>query len=392
MRLLHIINTLDPASGGPAEALRGFMRQTGAEQTAAVLDNESDPWIATFPGRLICLGPGCGNYGYSRGLRNWLHEHTAKFDALVVHGIWQHHGLVVRGAAKRAGKPYFVRPAGMLDIYFKRAHPLKHLKKLAYWPIESAILRDAAAVLFTSEEEKRNAYASFDLVCRPFVVPLGVDLPPTNDQDLQDFHTQFPETRGKRILLFLGRVDPKKGVDLLVQAFAGHAREGRHLVIAGPADEGAYTRRIRDMIRDAAIENSVSFTGLLTGSLKNGAFAAAETFILPSHQENFGMAVAEALGHGLPVLLSNKVNIWREVEDDGAGLIAADTIDGTCTLLNRWYTLSEVERGGMRAAAQRCFEKRFRADNAFQRFLAAVRDVTAKSDESRIHPLQPVHA
>jgi glycosyltransferase involved in cell wall biosynthesis len=101
---------------------------------------------------------------------------------------------------------------------------------------------------------------------------------------------------------------------------------------------------------------------MLQGDLKWGAFHASDVFILPSHQENFGVAVAEALGCGLPALISDKVNVWREIEADGAGLVAADTVDGTEKNLLRWLELDPAARDAMRAQATLTFKARFRIE------------------------------
>jgi glycosyltransferase involved in cell wall biosynthesis len=171
-----------------------------------------------------------------------------------------------------------------------------------------------------------------------------------------------PGLRGKRIVLFLGRVHAKKGCDLLIDAFASIATDSPDidLVMAGP-DAG-----MRDMLQvrlaGTGITNRVHWPGLVTGDAKWGAFYASDAFVLPSHQENFGIAVAEALGCSRPVLISDQVNIWPEIEADGAGLVAPDTLDGTRKLLERWLALDEPQRQIMRQRARACFETRYNLD------------------------------
>jgi glycosyltransferase involved in cell wall biosynthesis len=113
---------------------------------------------------------------------------------------------------------------------------------------------------------------------------------------------------------------------------------------------------------------------MLRGDLKWGAFYASDAFVLPSHQENFGIAVAEALGCGLPVLISDKVNIWREVQSDGAGLVGPDTADGTEHNLRRWLALDSLARRSMREAARASFERRFTADATARSLLAVLQE------------------
>jgi glycosyltransferase involved in cell wall biosynthesis len=263
---------------------------------------------------------------------------------------------------------------GMLDPWFARQYPLKHAKKWLYWPWgEYRVLRDARAVLFTSEEERRQARMSFPLYrANEVVVSYGTP-GVSGDACVQRkaFLAAFPQLRDRRLLLFLGRIHPKKGVDLLLEAFAGlaDAHPDLLLVIAGP-DSGTAAMLKRRAAQ--CIPGRVTWTGMLEGDAKWGAFHCAEAFVLPSHQENFGIAVAEALSCGTPVLISDKVNIWREIEADGAGLVAQDTPAGTRGLLSRWLQLDEASRTGLRGAARRCFERRFHIEAAADSLLATL--------------------
>ncbi len=167
------------------------------------------------------------------------------------------------------------------------------------------------------------------------------------------FLRSFPELRNKRLLLFLGRLHEKKGCDLLIDAFAAVSRENPalHLVLAGPDAGGMQAALSR---RAAALGlSAITWTGMLRGDAKWGAFRAAEAFVLPSHQENFGIAVTEALACGVPVLISKRVNIWREIEQDNAGLVDDDTAAGTQRLLRRWLALAPAERSAMATRAEK---------------------------------------
>jgi len=369
MRILHVLRSVDPKSGGPMEALRHYgtrVRELGHEPQVLTLDDPREPYLKHYPLPTLALGPSQGRYGYNAKLKRWLGQNVERFDAVIVHGLWQYHGFGTWRALRNLQVPYFVFPHGMLDPWFKTRHPLKHLKKCLYWPwADYRLLRDARAVLFTSEEERRQARLSFRRYrAREAVVDYGTNAPPSDAESLRErFLTQFGHLRGKRLLLFLGRIHPKKGCDLLIEALARIAGSdgALHLVIAGP-DQTGWTSHLRFLARDQGVGDRVDFCGMLGGDLKWGAFYAAEAFILPSHQENFGIAVAEALGCGLPVLISDKVNIWREIVADGAGLVAPDTADGTETSLRRWLLMSQAERQAMRGRAKKCFESRFTAE------------------------------
>ena len=387
MRLLHCIHSLNPAGGGPPEALRllaNVLREMGHVVEIVSLDPPGSPWLEAFGAPVEALGLSSSRYGYTPALVPWLQRNAARFDAVVVHGIWQYHSLGVWLALRKTNLPYFVFPHGMLDPWFKRTYPLKHLKKWLYWPwAEYRVLRDARAVLFTCEEERRLARQSFALYrCRERVVSYGT-LAPTGDAVGQRdaFARQFPTLKGKRLLLFLGRLHEKKGCDLLLRAFGEVARahadgEDLHLMLAGPFANARYEAALTKLAAEVCSPGSVTFPGMLSGDLRWGAFRSAEAFVLPSHQENFGIAVAEALACELPVLISREVNIWREIADDGAGLVENDDLAGTCSLLQRWLSLESGERDAMRTRARACFAQRFELARAAESLIRVVADTS----------------
>ncbi|CAE6844359.1 glycosyltransferase [Paraburkholderia domus] len=369
MKILHLLASIDPRAGGPVEGVRrsgAAMQDAGHQIEVATCDAPGDAYLAAFPFPVHAFGPVNSRYSYSAQLAPWLVANANRFDAVIVHGLWQYHGFAAWKALHKSGVPYYVYVHGMLDPWFKQAYPLKHLKKWLYWPwAEYRVLRDARAVIYTTEEERARARQSFWLYrAHEQIVPYGATVPPLEAAPLREAFLQaVPGLRGKRIVLFLGRIHVKKGCDLLIDAFARVASRdpSLHLMIAGP-DETGWVASLRTQAQAAGIAHRVSLPGMLQGDLKWGAFHASDVFILPSHQENFGVAVAEALGCGLPALISDKVNVWREIEADGAGMVAADTVDGTEKNLVRWLELDDSTRATMRAQAARTFEARFRVE------------------------------
>ncbi|MFM0335450.1 glycosyltransferase [Paraburkholderia fungorum] len=369
MKILHLLASVDPRAGGPVEGVRRSgvaMQEAGHEIEVATCDAPRDAYLAAFPFPVHVFGPTSNRYSYSARLVPWLSANAPLFDAVIVHGLWQYHGFAAWKALRKSAVPYYVYAHGMLDPWFKETYPLKHLKKWLYWPwAEYRVLRDARAVIFTTEEERSRARQSFWLYrAHERVVPFGTTVPTLEAEPLREAFLQaVPGLRGKRIVLFLGRVHAKKGCDLLIDAFARIASRdpALHLVIAGP-DETGWEATLRAQAQAAGIAQRVSLPGMLQGDLKWGAFHASDVFVLPSHQENFGVAVAEALGTGLPTLISDKVNVWREIEVDGAGLVAPDTVDGTEKNLVRWLELDDTARATMRAQAHRTFNTRFRVE------------------------------
>lgn len=377
MHFLHLIRSLDPGSGGPAEGLRQLClstRRLGHATTVVTLDGPQAPWLAAFPGQVEAVGPGWGTYGYAPRLLPWLRARAGGFDAVVVHGLWQFHGLAAGWTLAERDLPLFVFPHGMLDPWFARQYPLKHLKKRAYWQLaEHRLLRTSRAVLFTTAEEARLAQQTFGaLDARAEVLGFGLDL----DEEAHAAATSgllaeaWPALRGRRLVLFLGRLHPKKGCDLLLEGFARCAwlDPSLHLVMAGPDDAG-WRAELERQAATLGLQDRVTWTGPLYGAMKWSAFAAADVFALPSHQENFGVSVAEALAMGVPVLVSREVNIWPGIVEDGAGFAEADSAEGVALMLARWIALGETERRAMRERARQCFAARFHIDTATQRLV-----------------------
>jgi glycosyltransferase involved in cell wall biosynthesis len=384
MKILHVIPSVNAAEGGPIEGIKQLasaVHSTGNHSIeVATVDDPNATFLADFPLPVHPLGPQFSAYGYSPHLVPWLKTNAARFDIVVVNGIWRYPGFAVWRTLRRSSTPYVVFTHGMLDPWFKKQYPLKHLKKLLYWPwADYRVLRDAAAVLFTCEEERLLARRSFALYsARERVVGYGTSLPPVpppNETAL--LLSRFPGLKDKRLALFMGRIHPKKGCDLVVRAFAQvlSANPAWHLVMAGPDQVGLSTD-LKNLADNLNISDRITWTGMLTGHAKYSLIRASEFLILPSHQENFGIVVAEAMSCGVPPLISDKVNIWREVERDGAGIISSDDFHGACQLLNSWLALSEEERGLMREKARRSFESRFEIHAAAAQLTKVFSEIT----------------
>ena len=369
MRILHIIDTLSPAHGGPPEAIRqliGGCEAVGAEIEVVCLDNPDADFLNDIRCPVTALNQSfLGRFSFSPRFWRWLRRNIGRFDGVVMNGVWSFPGVAVHFAARRAGKPYGIFTHGALDPWFNRQYPLKHLKKLLYWPIQYPVLRDALAVFFTTQTERDLAASSF----RPnkwngIVVPYGIlepaESPGGPARQIEEFHREFPQLLGRRYLLFLGRIHEKKGCDLLIQAFAKLSGEQPDvdLVIAGPDQVGLQARLMR-MAEQLGISDRVHWPGMISGDVKWGALRGCDAFILPSHQENLGVSVVEALSAGRPVLVTHQVNIWPEIKEEGVGLAEEDTLEGIGRLMRRWFQLPQAERAAMSVRAKPLFVTRF---------------------------------
>ncbi len=322
LHILHILPTRSKEYGGPvsvAEAMAEEAVRQGAE-------------CAIYPPR--------GDEAGTNGVRAlWRAVRSA--NIVHIHGLWNLHAVVAAGAARWEGIPYVITPHGMLDHW---ARARSRFKKQVYgYLFERRNLRRAAAVHFLNSEECAEA-RSYGVPMNTFVLPNGVfaehfaDLP-----DKTTLGKAYPELKDRVIVLFLGRLHPKKGFDLLIPAFA-HAITScprLHLLVAGP-DQGGYRDELEAQIREFGLLSRVTFLGMVSGQHKLEALAAADFFVLPSHQEGDSVAVKEAMACGLPVLITPACH-FPEVQENGAGMVVPPDVQAWQKALMGLY-INEADR------------------------------------------------
>lgn len=390
MKILHIIGDMDPQNGGVCQAVRtiakGLYQTLGIVSEVASVDDPDSSFLKDESLTIHALGPEKKPWSYSPHLYPWLIQNLPRFDVVIIHGLWLYQSYGVRKALLSLGKSkvsvprLFVMPHGMLDPYFQRApdRRMKAFRNWIYWKlIESKTINFANGVLFTCEAElllARQPYRPYRPK-RELNVGLGIEPPPSVEPImLEEFFKCCPEIRGNSYILFLGRINEKKGVDLLIDGYAKTFNaESPKLVIAGPGLDSEYGQKIRQLVSgNARIKDAVFFPGMLKGAAKWGALYGAEAFALTSHQENFGIAVAEAMACGKPVLISNQVNIWKEIQETGGGLVANDTPTGAKDLFIQWENLTYEEKQEMGRRATLGFEKHFAIVPVVKRLAEAI--------------------
>jgi glycosyltransferase involved in cell wall biosynthesis len=254
-----------------------------------------------------------------------IYDAVPNVDIVHLHTLWHPLNTIARRACVKYGRKYVLSPHGMLDPY---SLGVKSLRKRLYMKLrEQTNLRHASCLVFTTPLEEELARKSLPWLGKGAIIPLGADRPPSEPREeiARNFITQFPSTQDRLRLVFLGRLHPKKGLERLISALPAVAESYPLLllIIAG-SGEPAYFRSLKAEIEKHGLSSHVLFTGMLQGNLKWGALAASELFLLPSHQENFAIAAAEAMHMGLPIILSDKVNLWPFVEEAECGVVLKD--------------------------------------------------------------------
>ena len=346
-----MITGLDPTGGGPPVALEGLVRaqlrlghRVGVVSTFRAGDDLSRAERMTEAGASVTLiGPTRGRLQRVPGMNGQLETLIGAEDppAVVhVHNLWETLQHATARAARRAGVSYVIRPCGMLDPWSLRQSRLVKAAMLAFRTRRD--LNGAAALHFTTDTE-RDLVSALGLKPTAIVEPNGVDLPPagpaSQGRELRS-HLGL-EPSGGPLVVFLSRLHPKKGVDVLLDAFervvAGWPpdRDPPTLLIAGP-DEAGTLAKLREQLRGLQSRDRVRFLGLVLGEDKQRLLAGADLFVLPSHQENFGIAVVEALAAGTPVVISDQVNVYEEIVSAGVGEATPVRADAVAAAVSAW--------------------------------------------------------
>lgn len=354
MRVLHVIPSIGPARGGPSAAVR--LMASACARAGLRVDvastNDNDRALLDVPlgvpvesegARYFHFARDMHPYTVSRDLAAWVRKSVTDYDIVHIHALFSYASTVSARAARRRGVPYILRPLGTLAHYGMAQHPF--LKAISWRLFESGMIAHAAAIHFTSEAERSEARRLMPM--NGEVVPLGIDV--------SSYAVSVPKG-GTLQLLFLSRIHPKKKLELVLRAMG--EVPGVTMVVAGAGDSG-YVAELMQLAAELGLGDRVEWAGHVEGEAKTRALANADAFVLSSFNENFGIAVVEALASGLPVIVSGGVAIHREVEIAEAGLIADD--EAAAVQAMRVLMNAEVRRR-MSANARMLAERSFSID------------------------------
>ncbi len=341
MHVLHVISSADLVHGGPSHAIRSITRalsargvQVDVATTAgdrasgdhgAAREEPTSEW-----GQVKChyFRRETDVYGISVGLTSWLVRSIRNYDTLHIHGLFSWIPCTAALVAKTAGIPYVIRPFGVLNRWgMENRRPT--LKRVSFALVERRLLEHASAVHYTSQQEHAEA-SILRFRHNPVIIPNPVEFAPLTAirASAGRFRVAHPEIGDRRVVLYLSRLHPKKGVELLLTAFAQLLKRMPSIILAiAGSGEPSYEDRLRKQVAALNLENSVIWTGFLSGAEKNAAFADADVFVLPSYSENFGVAVVEAMAAGLPVVTTAGVALHEQIRRMNAGLITSTVPD-----------------------------------------------------------------
>ncbi|WP_198470857.1 glycosyltransferase [Acetomicrobium sp. S15 = DSM 107314] len=380
MKVLHVAASLSHNWGGPARSVRGLTKglmQKGVEVAVFALDNpqksEREVGFESVEARLFKQDWLSKIWtAHSSALDRALQGEVQRYDLLHIHEIWHHPHFAAYRAAKKFNKPYVVSVRGALDPWCLN---YKGFKKRVYAAfIQQRMLNRAAAIHALVQNEVKDIRA-FGVHSPVVVIPNGID--PEEFRELpekEEIEKLYPELKGKNVVLFLGRIHPKKGLDILAKAFGVIAKERDdiRLIVAGPDNEG-YQKQVEQILEVQEVRHKCIFTGMLTGEQKLAALSRADIFVLPSYSEGFSMAILEVLACGLPVVITHQCN-FPEVAEANAGIVIDPDVDQLTAALYKLIENPEL-RGEMGSNGRRLVMEHFTWDRIAEQMMELYQSV-----------------
>jgi len=363
LKILQIVPSLSLVYGGPSQMVLGLstaLASLGVEVTVLTTDSNGDigqPPLDVpleqpveqngYQVRYFRCSP-FRRYKFSLNLLRWLSRHGKEFDLAHIHALFSPVSTAAAMVARWQKLPYILRPLGTLDPADLRKK--RRLKQVYAALLEGPNLAGAAGIHFTSAQEAKIS-ERFGTHSPDLVIPLGVTPPVMLPQGQARIRWGVPEDRS--LVLFMSRIDPKKGLNLLIPALERLLGLGVnfHFVMSGmnPQDPD-YENKIQEQIQASTLSSHTTITGFVTGELKAALLQDADLFVLPSYYENFGIAVAEAMVAGTPVVISDQVYIWEDVKGAEAGWVGSCEVEALTGLLREaLQDAGERQRRGVNA-------------------------------------------
>lgn len=380
MKILQVLSTLHPPYGGPVFVCKGLCRYlalaghdvtiftTNLHYPRGWLDLPLNQRVELDGYSVYYFNYKLHKYLWSPGLASALARHMPEFDIVHIHGLYRFPQTITAYYARKHGRPYLIRPYGSLDPFLYHKENNKLIKRIYERLIEFPNLNNAAAIHYTTEREKRVAQW-LNLKAPGFIVPNGVNVDRFKPGVFKGRFREKHHMQGKRIILHYGRVNYKKGLDMLVDAFGilAKERDDVHLVIAGPDNE-SYSVQLKEWLKERGCLDRTLFTGMLNDDEALEVLEDADVFVLPSYDENFGVSVIEAMAMELPVVVSEHVGICHEITDAKAGLVTRrDTLEIVSAITRLIY--DENDRREMGKRGRILSIEKFHWENVVQRLL-----------------------
>ena len=360
---MRIIRSLDPKWGGPPNAVidhSKYLISLGLDVDILVNDNLDKKYPKVYGLKIFKMGRGqLGQYGFNIKLFTWLYKNRDNYDFFIIHGLWSFYSLAARILVPNK---FFIFTHGQLDPYFG-LNFLKSLKKKIYWLlIEKKNLHKCKSILVTTKYEKtllNKTYVNTKKI-KKRIIKYGIFKKKLNKKKIKNiFYNKFPLIKNKKFLLFLGRFHDKKGCDILINSIKS-LKENKielNFLLAGP--ESKEKKYLKQISNNLGLQENIFWSDGIYGDIKYGAILASEGMVLPSHGENFGVALVESLSMSRPVITTYKVNIYKDLIRSNAGIVSNDDLKNFTKSLIYFNSLSKIEWLNLSKNSLKCFDDNF---------------------------------
>ncbi|NJO41834.1 MAG: glycosyltransferase [Cyanobacteria bacterium RU_5_0] len=398
LRILQIVPSISLVYGGPSQMVLGLSKGLAAHGVdVTILTTNANGDVGQAPLDVPLDRPvkqdgyqiryfRCSpfrRYKFSIELLHWLTRHVTEFNLAHIHALFSPISTAAATVARFRHLPYILRPLGTLDP--ADLQKKRQLKQLYAALFERSNLAGASAVHFTSDQEAKIS-ERFGITTNDLVIPLGVPKLADRHGSVQDLRRDLGIPIDCPIVLFMSRIDRKKGLDLVLPALKQLLEEGLqfHFMLAGsnPQDPD-YENQIQVQIQRSPLSAHTTITGFASGEFKAALLQASDLFVLPSYYENFGIAVAEAMAAGVPVVISDQVHIWREIQQAEAGWVSSCEVASLkAQLRSALQTPQERQRRGANAKAHTI--EHYSWDAIAQQMIQAYQQILADSQQKSL--------
>ena len=336
MRILHVIPSISPVRGGTSRAVLDMvlaLREIGIDAEIATTDDHGTEVLSVplgqrtlyehvpvrfFP-KLLSRASPLQEFNFSNALTEWLWQNVESYDLIHVHALFSYPSTAAMLIARIKKVPYMTIPHGLLCEWSLRQSTRK--KQLFMTLIERSNLAHSKALHFTSLKEQEEV-SDLKLSANSFVLPLGLNISAPISNASQRLRQSLNITDDAPIILFIGRIHHKKGLDFLISALARIKKIPFHFILAGSGSL-EYELEVDTLLDSTGLQSRTYRTGFVEGEYKDIILQGSDIFTLTSHSENFGVAVLEALAAGLPAVLTPGVALSDMVAQHGLGRVTA---------------------------------------------------------------------
>ena len=368
---------MDPKLGGPPDGVRTLIEsfnKIGIKSGLAVIDCPTSPWLQNINAEILAVR-GFGKYKFSINFLVKLNKFVKNFDVIIIHGVWQFHSVAASIICLKQKSPYFQYLHGALDKWFREEYIVKHFKKVIYFQlIEKKILKNSNGILYTSDGEIASQDKGFKIE-NSNKLNVGFSKNYLNQKKIlsrKNLEKIIPAIKNKTVILFLSRIHKKKGIDLLIKAIHRIDKVNNRILddyvflIVGPCGDFI---KLDIFVEQYNLGKLIVRIDWVEDKIKWSLLKHSDLLCLPSYSENWGAVVVESIMCGTPVLISNRVNIYKDIDDGNCGLICDPNVSSVASTLLYWMKSDKLFKKSLEENCEKTFFHRYDSEKNIKNLL-----------------------